>query len=160
MIRQNSSIILFLFHKLVFINALNFHNKIETYAIYEGWKGFVTGNGSLEFSFKTYETDGILLELTSGLDALLRLDLYKGMLRTCHRGCSNGNDKPLYMSLLGSQWNDMEWHNVRIRRKGREIRINIEGFCSIIMVEKGDSNDVSIPTKLYFGGRKGELKYG
>lgn len=135
-------------------NAININNeKKDSYVKFPKWTDTTDGEGTLEFRFKTKKANGLLLYANGGFQHknkyMFQVTLTSGVLNVQF---NMGSDDALSSKNadLGSQWNDMEWHHVRIARNFREINIRIDNHEKVLTSD-GDDDRLKLESDIFMG---------
>ena len=142
---------------IYFADLITTYNIINSgdasYLTFPKWEQKLPHEDSkLEFKFKTKLGDGLLLKAygKNKNENELSLSLVNGKLELQFK---MGSEDMLAAKELkmGSQWNDMRWHKVKLTHRFREIVIAIDNYEYNSFTE-GESNKLSLTSNVFFGG--------
>ena len=110
-------------------NTVNINNeKSQSYASFPRWTDTTDGEGSIEFKFKTHKSNGLLLYADGGFGTKnfeFRMALSGGQINVDFKmGCDE--DPCVKSTIIGSQWNDLRWHHVKVIRNYRQVNIWVD----------------------------------
>lgn len=133
-------------------NIINSENN-PSYLTFPKWEQKLPHEDSiLEFKFKTKLGDGLLLKTygNNKNENELSLSLVSGILELQFK---MGSEDMLAVKELqmGSQWNDMRWHKVKLTHRFREIVITIDNYEYNSFTE-GESNRLLLTSNVFLGG--------
>eukprot|EP00795_Rhopilema_esculentum_P007522 gene7522-13303_t len=137
-------------------DCLSFLSPKTSYAEYPAWTASV--NGKLEFEFKTYEMQSLLLYVEEighfqryDDRSYLKLELRKGGLYLIvQMGGSDSASKK--RKRFGAGLNDLKWHKVVIQRNGIKTVVMIDKWKFDVNNEGGVLSYLPINSSLYIGG--------
>lgn len=137
-----------------FVSTLNFDNTrdILSYANYPSWTDTTDGQGTLELRFKTDQRNGILLACSDGETKRnsFHLELKGGKLYV--RFKMGAKDYLTKKEIgIGSMWNDMEWHHVKVTRNFRDVTVSIDNIEKTFTSE-GAADRLFLTSHVHVGG--------
>ena len=146
---------------LIFVKTYTFTKMKSSYIKYEQWD--VTELGALTFKFKTHNHYGLIFysdnsKSSSTEESFISLALNYGKLSlTVQMGAEDYRSKK--SEDIGTDLNDLKWHYVEIKRKGRETTIKLDNNPNTekILINDGEQSKLVLNSGLFFGGISPEL---